>query len=467
MLTVFPRYFSTRAIICYFVTLALVSVFFMSYAMPFQFMLFGVAAVLLFFLYSTKLTMQWRNYSPQQFVKKIFTTSLVIRVVYVIFIYFYYIGMTGEPHMYHPGDELWYHFMSSRWREAGFDDFMYWMADGVSIDDSGYCWWLAIEYLVLGTNVLPARLVKCLIDAFACVLIYNLAERGFGGPTARIAAIFYMLMPNTWYYCGITLKETEMAFLVVLFVERADLALRSPKIKLKDFVLPLLVILAMFTFRTAMAAVLAASLAAALILSSSKQLQAWKKALFSAAFAGWMFMTIGIELVQETRIMWEGKAESQETSYQWRATRDNGNTFAKYASASVFAPMIFTIPFSSMVNIRDQENQMMLNGANFIKNILSGFTIFALFALLFRREWRQHVLPISVMCGYLVVLVFSNFAHSERFHFPILGLELLFAAYGVSQVTNKQKRWYTIWLVVICIANIGWAYIKLRGRGLS
>ena len=435
--------------------------------MPFQFMLFGVAAVLLFFLYSTKLTMQWRNYSPQQFVKKIFTTSLVIRVVYVIFIYFYYIGMTGEPHMYHPGDELWYHFMSSRWREAGFDDFMYWMMDGVSIDDSGYCWWLAIEYLILGTNVLPARLVKCLIDAFACVLIYNLAERGFGGPTARIAAIFYMLMPNTWYYCGITLKETEMAFLVVLFVERADLALRSPKIKLKDFVLPLLVILAMFTFRTAMAAVLAASLAAALILSSSKQLQAWKKALFSAVFAGWMFMTIGIELVQEARIMWEGKAESQETSYQWRATRDNGNTFAKYASASVFAPMIFTIPFSSMVNIRDQENQMMLNGANFIKNILSGFTIFALFALLFRREWRQHVLPISVMCGYLVVLVFSNFAHSERFHFPILGLELLFAAYGVSQVTNKQKRWYTIWLVVICIANIGWAYIKLRGRGLS
>lgn len=466
MLTYFPRYFSTRAIICYVATLALVSAIFINYAMPFQFMLFGLASILLFFLYSTKLTMRWQCFSRQKFVKKLFITSLVIRLSYVVFIYFYYIAATGTPHMFHSGDEGWYQFMATRWSEVGFEEFKYWM-ESVSLDDSGYCWWLSIEYLILGTHVLPARLVKCLIDAFSCVLIYNLAERSFGGPVARIAAAFYMMMPNTWFYCGVTLKETELAFLIILFVERADAALRSPKIGIKDLIVPLLVILCVLTFRTAMAAVLTAAMAAALILSSSKQLQAWKKVLFSAVFAIWMLMTVGVELIQETQKMWEGRAETQETGYQWRAERDNGNSFAKYATASVFAPMIFTIPFSTMVNVRDQENQMMLNGANFIKNILSGFTIFALFALLFRREWRQHVLPISVLCGYLVVLVFSNFAHSERFHFPVLGLELLFAAYGVSLVTNKQKRWYTIWLVVICLANIAWSLVKLRGRGLA
>ena len=83
-----------------------------------------------------------------------------------------------------------------------------------------------------------------------------------------------------------------------------------------------------------------------------------------------------------------------------------------------------------------------------------------------RGDWRKHVLPIAVMCGYLVVLVFSNFAHSERFHFPVLAFELMFAAYGVSQLTNKHKRWYVMWLVGISIANIAWAYIKLAGRGL-
>ena len=116
-----------------------------------------------------------------------------------------------------------------------------------------------------------------------------------------------------------------------------------------------------------------------------------------------------------------------------------------------------------MVHI--MENQMMMNGANFIKNVMSGLTIFALFVLLFNKEWRKNVLPIAVLVGYLLVLVFSNFAHSERFHFPIIAFEYMFAAYGITQLTNRHKRWYTLWLIGVCVANIAWALIKLRGRG--
>lgn len=463
-LSFFPKFCSSKAITSYVVTLAIVSAAFLNFAMPFQFMLFGLVAVIVFFNYSSKLTMGWQKYDPSRFAKKLFTTALLIRLFYVIFIYFYYIEMTGQPDMFHPGDTLWYQFMASRWREEGFDSFNKWVS-GTQLDDIGYCWWLGIENFLFGTHVLPPRLIKCVIDSFACLLIYSLAQRNFGESTARIAAIFYMLMPNTWYYCGITLKETEMAFLVILFVERGDLAMRSPKIKLKDMLIPLLIIVVMFTFRTAIAAVLAAALAAALILSSQKQMQLWKKIMFTAIFSVWMFLTVGVELTQEAQMMWEGKMENQEVGYMSRSTQEGGNALAKYASASVFAPLIFTLPLSSMVDIPNQENQMMMNGANFIKNVLSGFTVFALFILLIRKEWRQHVLPLAVMCGYLVVLVFSNFAHSERFHYPILGFELLFAAYGVSLMTNKHKRWYIIWLVVVCVANVGWALVKLRGRG--
>ncbi|MBQ2175499.1 MAG: hypothetical protein II453_10710, partial [Alphaproteobacteria bacterium] len=89
----------------------------------------------------------------------------------------------------------------------------------------------------------------------------------------------------------------------------------------------------------------------------------------------------------------------------------------------------------------------------------------ALVVLLIRGGWRKHVLPIALTSGYLVVLVFSNFAHSERFHFPVLALELMFAAYGITLLTNKHKRWFTIWLVVVCIASMMWAWIQLAGRG--
>ena len=467
MLTYFPRYFSTRAIVAYFVTLILVSSFFISYAMPFQFMLFGIVAVIVFFVYANKLTMNWQKYSPALFTKKLFITAIVIRIIYVIFIYFYFLAMTGEPYAFNHGDEGLYHGMGEIWRHDGFAEFNNALMQYTAFSDRGYIYWIGFEYLIMGTHVLSARLIKCIIDAFSCVLIYNLAKRNFSESTGRIAAIFCMLMPNMWYYCGVTLKETEMAFLVILFVERADFALRSPKITIGNLLLPGVIILVMFTFRTALAGVLVAALTAALIFSSGKQLKTWKKVLFCSLFAGWMFLTVGAEVVEETRMLWEGRGESQTAGYEWRATRVGGNTFAKYASASVFAPLIFTIPFSSMVYIPNQENQMMMNGANFIKNVLSGLTILALFLLLIRGDWRTHVLPISVMCGYLVVLVFSNFAHSERFHFPILAFELMFAAYGVSQLTNKHKRWYMMWLVGMCIANIAWAWIKLAGRGYS
>ena len=463
MLTYFPRYFSTRAIICYLVTLALVSAMFMSYVMPFQFMLFGIVPVIVFFNYSNKLTMNWQRIKPATYTKKLFTTALIIRIVYVVFIYFYYIEMTGIPHMYYTGDELFYVGYGSVWKTSGFEEAMYHLSS-FEFSDRGFIIWLNVLSEIFGTHVLVARIAKCVMDAFSCVLIYNLGKRNFGEATGRIAGIFCMLVPNLWYYCGLTLKETEMTFLTILFVERADLALRSKKITISGLALPGVIVLVMFTFRTALGAVLVAALTAALIISSGRQLELWKKILFSSLFAVWMLITVGVEIIEETQALWEGRAENQSVGYEWRAET---NSFAKYATASVFAPLIFTIPFSSMVATPGQENQMMLNGANFIKNIMSGLTILAMFLLLMRGDWRKHVLPIAVMMGYLVVLVFSNFAHSERFHLPVVPLEYMFAAYGVTQVTNKHKRWYVIWLFGISVANIAWAWIKLVGRGYS
>lgn len=466
MLNYFPKYFTTRAISCYFATLVLVSLIFYRYAMPFQFMLFGVVAVLVFFLYGNRLTMDWQRYSPKTFTKKLFITALLIRVVYVVFIYLYYMSATGTPYAFHAADELSYQALGEIWRNDGFER-MRRVMHYMPISDSGYAWWLGFEYLLLGTHVLPARFIKGIISAFSCVLMYNLAKRNFGESVGRMTGIFCMLMPNMWLYCGITLKETEMAFLVTLYAERADAVLHSPKIKVVNIIIPALCILLMFTFRTALGAVLFAAFAAGLIFTNSKQLQLWKKIIYTSIFAVWMFLTVGVEIVQETQQLWEGRYSNQETGMEWRSNRRGGNQYAQYATATLFAPAIFSIPISSMVAIENQENQMMLNGANFIKNVLSGFVIFALFSMLFSGEWRKHVLPIAATCGYLVVLVFSNFAQSERFHFPILAFELMFAAYGISLMKNKHKRWYGIWLIAVFAMVFGWAYIKLAGRGMA
>ena len=395
MLTFFPKYFSSKAILCYIITLILVNMFFIRYALPFQFMLFGLAAVILFFYYSSKLTLGWRRLHPRRFVKNLFVTALLIRIAYVIFVYFYYIKMTGRPNMFHPGDELMYEDFGSVLAMYGLDAFRQQMKV-IPLSDSGFCWWTGIVYSIFGVHVLSDRIIKCFADAFACVLMYNLGKRNFGEFTGRMAAVFYMMMPNMWYYCGLSLKETIMEFLVILFVERGDLVMHSRKVQIKDLIIPAIIILILFTFRTALAAVLFAALIAALILTSGKQLEVWKKILYGLVFAVWMFMTVGVEIIQETQELWEGRADNQTVGYEWRSET---NSFAQYASAAVFAPAIFTIPFSTMINVSGQENQMMLNGANFIKNIMSGFVIFAMFSLLFSGEWRKHVLPLALTGG--------------------------------------------------------------------
>ena len=463
MLNYFPKYFSSRAVVTYFITLISVSVIFMSHALPFQFMLFGIVPVCVFFSYANNLSMGWRHYSQKTFSKKLFLTALVIRLFYVLFIYVYYIQMTGRPNAYSPADELFYEYMGTLWKEFGFSETVQQMKQYADLSDRGYCWWMSFETLLLGGHILPKRIVKCVLNAYSCVLMYKLAQRNFGEEAARMTGIFCMLMPNMWYYCGVSLKETEMVFLTILFAERTDFVLHSRKINVVSLLLPASCVLIMFTFRTALAAVMFASMAAALIFTSSRQLNMGMKVFYVSIFAVWMMATVGVEIVQETQQLWADRGENQQVGYEWRAET---NSFAKYASASVFAPLIFTIPFSSMVATPGQENQMMMNGANFIKNVMSGLTIFALFVLLFSGDWRKHVLPIALTCGYLVVLVFSNFAHSERFHFPVLAFELMFAAYGVTQLKNKHKRWFVMWLGFVCVANIAWAWVKLKGRGI-
>ena len=467
MLTYFPKFLTTRAIICYVMALVLASAIFIKRVLPLEFIIFGAVSVFVFFKYSNQLTVKWAHYPGRLVPKRLFTVAFFIRFAYVIFIYFYYISSTGVPHAYYAGDELIYQEVAQVWCSEGYEAFKDYMDRFIDFSDSGYCVWLALLYLPFGPHVLIGRIVKCFIDAFVCVLLYNLGKRNFGESAGLIAAIFYMLMPNAWFYCGVTLKEIEMAFLVVLFVERGDLALRSPKMKIQDFLLPLACVVIMLAFRTAMAAVMAAAMVAALIFTTSKQLQMWKKILFTSLFGVWMVATVGVELIEETMSMVEASEENRSVGYEYRSVQENGNDFARYATASVFAPLIFTIPFSTLIEVRGQENQMMMNGANFIKNILSGLTILALFLLLIRGDWRKHVLPLATMGGYLVVSVFSNFAHSERFHFPSLALELMFAAYGVTQLTNKHKRWSVIWLIGICLANVLWAWIKLKGRGMA
>lgn len=466
------KYISSKAILLYIAALSVVSVIYMQYSLKWYWIVIGLISVVGFFKYGSTLYVKWGKYSPKLFEKKLFRTALIIRVIYVIFSYFFYLGMTGEPFEFGAADAMFYDYLGqSGARQISQGIFNIYDAlggfGGLGVSDSGYATYLSFVYSLTSNSIFIVRILKAILSAWTCLLIYRLAVRNFGDSVGRMAAIFCMLMPNLIYYCGLHLKETEMVFLTVLFIERADFLLRLKKIDIKVLFTVLLVGTSLFTFRTVLGAVAFLALFSALVLSSKRIISAGKKVILGFFVVILLGISLGDRISQEVEQVWSSRADNQSKSMAWRAERKGGNSYAKYASAVVFAPMIFTIPFPTIIETEGQENQRMINGGNFVKNITSFFTILALFTLLFSGEWRKNVLPIAFMCGYLLVIAMSAFAQSERFHLPTVPFALMFAAYGISKLEKKHQRWFYIWLMLVFIAIFAWSWFKLSGRGMA
>jgi len=209
------------------------------------------------------------------------------------------------------------------------------------------------------------------------------------------------------------------------------------------------------------------------VMSSSRVVNWGKRIIVGFLAIALIGVIAGNRLVEKSQQLLEASKSNQKEGIEFYSTRKdkggNQQSFAQYAGTAVFAPMIFTLPFPSMVRpFEGQDVQQLLNGGNFTKNIISGFTILAMIMLLMSGKWREHLLPLSFMLGYLAVLAMSSFAHSERFHQPAMPFEMMFAAYGLSIAVTKPKykRWFTYWCVLMFIAAIAWNWFKLKGRGL-
>lgn len=473
--TFVPRWFTERSMYLYLGLVFVVGMLFRGYLMSWYYILFGLVEVCGFFYYANYLTKEWNAavVRPRVFEKRLFITALSIRVVYVLLSYWFYTEMTGSPFEFSAADSMFYHESAKHGalllREGHVWDFWYEFNRymGTDISDTGYATYLSLVYFLTHDSVMVTRLIKAILSALTVVLVYRLSRRNFGESTARIAGIFCTLMPNLVFYCGLQLKEIEMVFMTVLLVEQADLMLRSPKFSLGQLLSVLVIGAGLFTMRTALAIIAILSLLFTLVLASDK-VMSWAKRLIMGVLAVALIgVTVGNRIQENARELVENVQKGgQKTNMEWRAQRENGNQFAKYAGAAVFAPMIFTIPFSTLVSIPDQENQLLIHGGNYVKNLLSGLVIFAMFMLLLTGNWRRYAMPLAFMLGYLVVLVFSSFAQSERFHLPAVPFELIFAAYAISLLGKREKQWMNYWLILMFVANIAWQWFKLAGRGM-
>ena len=469
-----PNPITNQAIVVYFAVMITTAIVFSELFMTWYWWLFGIVSVVGFFYFSNKLSKQWARIRPRTFENNVFWYTFILRVAVMLFLYWFHDTMTGQPFMFHAADSVEYgeeaKWMAQTIRDGQFSTYLnYKFVQRNGVSDAGYPMYLGLVYLLSGDSIIVARLLKCLWSALSCVLIYRLGKRNFGEHVGRIAAIFMMLEPHFSIYAGFHLKETEMIFMMMLFLERADALLRSRNFNFKTISVVVIVMASLFTFRTVLGLTAVFSVAMALLLSSAR-VMGWGRRIVVLLVLGMSVLYFaGGRIMTEVEQVWELKDKNQDSRM---SVINKTQGYAKYAGAAVFAPLIFTIPFPTMVETPNQETSRMLHGGMFVKNIMSYFCIIALMSLLFPLipgydKWRDHVLIGVFLIAYLAILVFSAFAHADRFHMPALAIEMLFVAYGVSLCRIPQlQKWYKYWVALMFFAVIAWNWFKLAGRGM-
>lgn len=473
----FPNWLVEKSILFFFISMFACWLAF-GYVPKYDLIFTAAISVVLFFFVGRYMSMRYSLVGEKKFLRSIFSIGLVLRVLWMLYMFFvfnprYYQSRHGDG-----ADTDWFMGFGKYLSEWIAGDSMYSLSQIIdinmsAIDDVAYPMILGIEYFLTGgvSDVFVPFIVKSILGAYCAVCIYNIAKRHFGEGTARIAAILVCLNPNIIYWSGTMMKETEMMFFCCMAVDNFDKVLCSGnKLTLRAMWPGVLYGIVLMFMRMTLGLALFFSVFAHIIFASTKVISIGKKIFLGLLITSLLFVSVGDTLIQQSRNYIE-KAQSdyQSTNMEWRSRRVGGNSFAKYATASIFAPLIFTIPFPTFNTAHEgQLLQIQLSGGYFIKNILSFFVIIVLLQFLITGKWRMHVFILGYTCAYLVVLVFSGFAQSGRFHMPIWPMLMLFAAYGLQMAKiNKQMRtWFNYVLygeILVCLA---WNWFKLAGRGM-
>ena len=458
----------------FFFVLILTNIVWSQYALSISYILVSSISVVLFFYGTNVLTKKWGVYSPAVFVKKVFQVGLIVRLIWCLFIYYFNIDHYGTP-IGSLEDTEFYMSVAKECAEglanSSFEFLDIWFNHyNTALDDIGYPIFLGLQYLITFniSDVVIPFIFKSILGAYSCILIYKVARRHFGESVGRIAGIMCMLYPHMIYWCGSMMKEAEMVFLCCWFVERMDAVFISRQFNLKALIYGSLLAFSLYLFRSALGIVAFGVIFISLFLSEKRFISNSKKAVIAIVVSLVLLVSIGGQMKSQFDVMYNKvTGDAQAENMEWRSNRKGGNEMAKYAGAAVFAPLIVTIPFPTMVEANAlQVIQMQMAGGNFIKNITSFFVIFVMFSLVINKEWRKHAFILFFMLGYLAVLVVSGYAQSGRFHIPIMPLEMLFAAYGITILPKNKHHWFNYALIFEFVVCIAWNWFKLKGRGM-
>lgn len=461
------RYISIYGVGVYLLALLVISVVFRDHAMELEWVLWGIGEVLFFFVFTTIFYPRWKNDKPKVFCHKVFWIALAIRLLYVVFSYYYFYNHAGGP-FEGSGDEVGYYTRSallSKYIRKGDFGFVFDFLKGYSLgfSDHGYLIWLTFIHTIFGRKVWVARIFKALMSAYLCIVVHRLSSRTFGERTGRLAAVMCVFMPLFIQLTGSHIKEMEMIFLSILALERMDYLIRSKKYTLWNILFPILLIGMSFGFRTVIGMCLIFAFLVFVILSPNHLVNRKGKIVALSTtlvvFLVFLFTVIGSEMKIVYMLNFSG------TDYLARKYESLGLKYSELSKSKYLFPGAFVLPLSPMVDVAPDHNKM-FHGTIFIKNFLAFFAMLSIVIAIRQKKCRDFSLIGAYELSYLAIVVFTFTSNSERYHQPAVPLILVMAAYAMTHLRRKDLTLFYIYCGLLFVALFAWNWIKLAARGM-
>lgn len=467
MSTKLLRHISLIGIGLYLLALIVISVAFREHALQLKWMLWGIGEVLFFFVLTTVFYPRWKNDKPKVFCHKVFWIALAIRLLYVVFSYYYFYNHAGGP-FEGSGDEVGYYTRSallSKYIRKGDFGFVFDFLKGYSLgfSDHGYLIWLTFIHTIFGRKVWVARIFKALMSAYLCIVVHRLSSRTFGERTGRLAAVMCVFMPLFIQLTGSHIKEMEMIFLSILALERMDYLIRSKKYTLWNILFPILLIGMSFGFRTVIGMCLIFAFLVFVILSPNHLVNRKGKIVALSTtlvvFLVFLFTVIGSEMKIVYMLNFSG------TDYLARKYESLGLKYSELSKSKYLFPGAFVLPLSPMVDVAPDHNKM-FHGTIFIKNFLAFFAMLSIVIAIRQKKCRDFSLIGAYELSYLAIVMFTFTSNSERYHQPAVPLILVMAAYAMTHLRRKDLTLFYIYCGLLFVALFAWNWIKLAARGM-
>jgi 4-amino-4-deoxy-L-arabinose transferase-like glycosyltransferase len=461
------RYISIYGVGVYLLALLVISVVFRDHAMELEWVLWGIGEVLFFFVFTTVFYPRWKNDKPKVFCHKVFWIALAIRLLYVVFSYYYFYNHAGGP-FEGSGDEVGYYTRSallSKYIRKGDFGFVFDFLKGYSLgfSDHGYLIWLTFIHTIFGRKVWVARIFKALMSAYLCIVVHRLSSRTFGERTGRLAAVMCVFMPLFIQLTGSHIKEMEMIFLSILALERMDYLIRSKKYTLWNILFPILLIGMSFGFRTVIGMCLIFAFLVFVILSPNHLVNRKGKIVALSTtlvvFLVFLFTVIGSEMKIVYMLNFSG------TDYLARKYESLGLKYSELSKSKYLFPGAFVLPLSPMVDVAPDHNKM-FHGTIFIKNFLAFFAMLSIVIAIRQKKCRDFSLIGAYELSYLAIVMFTFTSNSERYHQPAVPLILVMAAYAMTRLRRKDLTLFYIYCGLLFVALFAWNWIKLAARGM-